>query len=92
MSKYYDLDFIVENIEAKLDEAIQEIKDLEKTYPLAVSDIRTGKWEQKPYEVTYRCSECKGEALYVIDDEQPKPKFCEFLTNFCPHCGADMRR
>ena len=51
--------------------------------------IKTPKWEQKPYEVTYRCSECKGDALYVFDYDEKR--YCEFLTNFCPHCGADMR-
>ena len=47
------------------------------------------KWEQKPYEVEYRCSKCKDDALWVFDDE--KKQYVEFLTNFCPHCGADMR-
>ena len=41
-----------------------------------------GKWIDI-YPLTYECSICRGDALDV--NEYPYP------SNFCPHCGADMR-
>lgn len=41
-----------------------------------------GKWIDI-YPLTYECSICRGDALDV--NEYP------YQSNFCPHCGADMR-
>ena len=41
-----------------------------------------GKWIYI-YPLTYECSICRGDALDVND--------YPYQSNFCPHCGADMR-
>ena len=47
---------------------------------------RHGEWIEK-YGV-YKCSCCNENALVVCD--QYKETF-EYLSDYCPHCGADMR-
>jgi len=46
MSKFYDIDFIMENIENKLDEAKEEILNIDDDCPYAVAEI-------------IRCEDCK---------------------------------
>ena len=45
-----------------------------------------GEWkkESMPYGDRWYCSECKNDALFDVFNYQEK-------SDFCPHCGADMR-
>ena len=60
---------------------------IEELLPIEV-ERKTGRWE---YAITLKarmCSEC-GYFIRVNWDEDDERS--EFLPNFCPHCGADMR-
>lgn len=57
-----------------------------------VVPVRHGWWV--PYENEadkgfHYCSECKGQAFNYGDDDV---EIIECLTNYCPNCGADMRK
>jgi hypothetical protein len=64
--------------------AILVIKDLPSAEP-----VRHGKWiwngDTLDWERLHYCSECKKYALRDTDGKY------EVLSDFCPHCGADMR-
>lgn len=59
--------------------------------PSVQPERKTGKWIQKskPMEFNtvwwYECSEC--------GDKPPRDRYGnpDYLSNFCPNCGADMR-
>ena len=88
------------NEHEQLAEWLEDYKRLlgEKSYAMGYQDgvedglngIRPqGKWEL--HGKTYYCSECGEEAI----DLEPEPdvyssSYC--LTDYCPYCGADMRK
>lgn len=50
-----------------------------------VKEVRHGRWIDKgEYAV---CTECCGRSGTQYDGVEPIP----LMTQFCPHCGADMR-
>lgn len=53
----------------------------------SVESRKTGEWlvvENEPFAPTFKCSVCGGQP--AIDD------FDWFLSDYCPHCGAEMIR
>lgn len=58
-------------------------------------DVKYAKWEDmfggKYSNPRYRCSVCKGKALYDFErDLLGNWKEVQALTPFCPHCGIKM--
>ena len=53
-----------------------------------VQPVKRGKWIEDD-NCFHHCSECKKNTIRDIDDYGCE---CgEFLTDFCPNCGADMQ-
>lgn len=66
---------------------IGDITEIVNHMPSAdVVEVKHGEWIEK-YGV-YKCSCCNENSLIVCD--QDKETF-EYLSDFCPNCGADMR-
>ena len=55
-----------------------------------VAPVRHGKWALNSDETHWECSECGSHAPDVIDEENGY-QVVEWLSSYCPHCGADMR-
>ena len=78
----------IEKISKKVEEDTELwcICEMAKMYMQGVKPVYParpqGKWIDL-YPLTYECSICRGDALDV--NEYP------YKSNFCPHCGADMR-
>lgn len=100
MGQYYDVDFVMEIIDGKLDEAKEEILKLKEEVPSAVVDRSThGTWVRSTYgcegEYEYserHCSEC---GFCVGDDISEYLPWDNNKINiasykYCPHCGALM--
>lgn len=62
-------------------------EELIKTYrdkrPKGKWKVRRLKISEKCFHEFYNCSICGEEAFFDEDGD--------YLTNYCPHCGADMR-
>lgn len=68
------------DIAEKVDEIIDVVNKLIKTKSLRPK----GEWRYDEVEMEWSCSECLREA--------PIGTSAYLLTDFCPHCGADMRK
>ena len=72
-----------------------EIREALATVPSAEPERKTGKWERRNtyhgddtsgfVDPDWRCSECGGQANVNVWSMYD-------LTDFCPHCGVDMRK
>ena len=51
-------------------------------------DYESMSWKEDEAEKRYRCSFCGGYATIAYDHNG---RMFEFLSDNCPHCGADMR-
>lgn len=51
--------------------------------------VRHGKWILSGVETHWECSACGSHAPDVIDEENGY-QVVEWLSSYCPHCGADM--
>ena len=49
-------------------------------------EVKRGKWVRQKGRPEAICSECGREVVYQIIDNKWR------FENFCPHCGADMRK
>lgn len=49
-------------------------------------DVKHGVWVRQKGRPEAICSECGREVVYQIIDNKWR------FENFCPHCGADMRK
>ena len=69
--------------------AVDRITDLIEAMPAAdVQPVKRGRWIEDD-NCFHHCSECKENTIRDIDDYGCE---CgEFLTDYCPNCGADMR-
>ena len=54
-----------------------------------VQPVKRGHWEKDEKGQFHHCSECGDETFRDVDSWGLD--YGEFLSNFCPHCGADMR-
>lgn len=83
MSKYIEVDAVMRELEREVELAddwktAHEIANVVKYFPTA--DVRPnvhGEWAKICWKA-FRCSECKN--------------ISEYYTDFCPNCGADMRK
>ena len=69
--------------------------DVFKSRPSAdVVEVKHGKWIENSTGTSHKCSICGCPVLYVFERDlsyREYSDYCECLSNFCPHCGADMR-
>lgn len=49
------------------------------------------KWKYHTY-YGWRCSECGGKALWIVTGTTFARSFTPHKSDYCPHCGAQMRR
>lgn len=49
-------------------------------------EVKHGEWVRQKGRPEAICSECGREVVYQIIDNK------WWFENFCPHCGADMRK
>lgn len=84
MSKFIDVDALLSNLIFPSNTFKQAFTDILYDEPDAeVKPIVYGNWvpvDDEPHE-DFECDRCG----YIICGE-------EFATNFCPNCGADMRK
>ena len=52
-----------------------------------VEPVRYGRWVPNSLETHWKCSECGNPAP---DCEENGGEVCEWLSGYCPHCGAKM--
>lgn len=55
---------------------------------------KTGKWELLPLSIippVYKCSACGRHAVWITTGCLVNRHEESYLSDFCPHCGADMR-
>lgn len=70
-------------------EAIDNIADFEPT-----ADVRPnvkGKWIRHKDRACWYCSECTADDYYAYIRDCDSGEY-ELQDNFCPNCGADMRK
>lgn len=72
---------------------VQEDANIMEAYDMAIEALK----EQRPHGLWvegvigyHYCSECHNYAL--ADDDLADDDGKEVLSNFCPNCGADMRK
>lgn len=65
------------------------MKVLDTLPTVDVAPVRHGKWALNSDETHWECSECGSHAPDVIDEENGY-QVVEWLSSYCPHCGADM--
>lgn len=84
MSRYIEEDHLIENLYVQSDDdgyiccPVDELEEMIKAEP--TTDVRPnvhGEWAKICWKA-FRCSECKN--------------ISEYYTDFCPNCGADMRK
>ena len=56
------------------------------TPTLDVKPVVHGRWVSYPHQIDRECSICGHTEPYKFADKDAK------IFNFCPHCGADMRK
>ena len=68
----------------------QDDMDLIDDMPAAgVQPAKRGRWEKDEKGQFHHCSECEAETLRDVDSWGLD--YGEYLSDFCPCCGADMR-
>ena len=72
----------------QLIELLTELKELKELKAAGCASVRRGHWDYSEKEYGecewYFCSECDSPAEQLYNDNA-------LLSEFCPHCGADMR-
>lgn len=84
-----DKDHLIKQQTNEIQRLMADIKrQQEKMFELAKKLPKRGEWVRKESENTYwfECSECGGYPMRDTWDGEGK------LTDFCPRCGADMRK
>ena len=56
------------------------------TPTLNVKPVVHGRWVSYPHQIDRECSICGRTEPYKFADKDAE------IFNFCPHCGADMRK
>ena len=72
----------------------EDFLEIIKNAPI-IEERKKGKWiakEDRPKQEVFICSECGGWAYspWIGSRKNPKPNRCKY--NYCPNCGADMRK
>ena len=67
-----------------------DVEDIIDDLPTAdVQPVKRGRWEKDEKGQFHHCSECKAETFRDVDSWGLD--YGEFLSEFCPCCGAYMR-
>lgn len=80
MSEYVSKDIVAENVLDQMQRSKSLLAMRERIYNLEAADVverEHGEWEWHPYSADWACICCDHHSMEH--------------TNFCPHCGADMR-
>lgn len=96
MLKYINADELIKKVKEREDLlSIYLVKEAIDKMPSAdVAEVKHGKWIENSTGTSHKCSVCGCPVLYVFDMDlsyREHSDYCECLSNFCPHCGADMR-
>ena len=68
---------------------LTEVRDRIKKLPSAEPERKNGKWIDCRSSEHWKCSECEERAPMYWDSENMS--YSEWISPFCPNCGADMR-
>ena len=67
-----------------------DVFELIRSIPVAdVQPVKRGHWEKDEKGQFHHCSECEAETFRDVDSWGLD--YGEYLSDFCPCCGADMR-
>ena len=89
MAEYINKEQLLSHLFNKQDEPLDVMKEIAEFHAADVAEVGHGKWVKiagmAPPEAhgLHGCSLCGGLAL--------QRNLKEELSDFCPHCGADMR-
>lgn len=98
MPRYIDAETLKQRIKDNWYTATEIIDDVDAEPTVDVVKVKHGKWESGTYNsfkwlkiMTVKCSCCEKEsvALFSTDGNLWNIEMC---YDFCPNCGADMRK
>lgn len=101
MAEYIERDALLEDIQAAVDNGgmgaviAGTLKRYVKRVPAAdVVEVKRGRWENIVYNPVLKKMEATCSSCMCRGEIRVKGNCCGFVvpnSDFCPHCGADMR-
>ena len=65
---------------------VEFLNVVDEIHTLNVKPVVHGRWVSYPHQIDRECSICGHTEPYKFADKDAE------IFNFCPHCGADMRK
>lgn len=90
--QYIDDKFTLGDISREWHDAVEQ--ELNWADSADVVEVKHGKWIENSTGTSYKCSVCGCSVLYAYNMDlsyREYSDYCACLSNFCPHCGADMK-